>query len=969
MEKDDVLVIHKILDGDKEAFATLVNRYQKRVHAIAWRKINDYHIAEDIAQEAFIQVYEKLSTLRNPKQFDGWLYVIVDRLCIDWIKKNKLNTQSLQNTPKETLEEAFYMDYEFKHREMETVEHYSEIVKKLLNKLPEGERTVFTLYHLGDMTAKEVAKTLGISVNTVKSKLRRARNRLRLKEELLLSETLRSLQLSTDLTENIMKKVDTLKPKPPITKPLVPWAAFGSAVVLFVLTIGVMNQYLPRFLQPYNFEALSEPTIEIVESPINFDIVSKPALRNQAGRNVIDSTNKGVGSQVSEVDSDTNARNNFAKTLASDWTQENGPAGTSVYNIFATSKNNIYTFSSTGIHRITNGATSWTNINLSVPTSTYGALITEHQNTLYIVNTNNILTSTDYGKTWKIFCSRPKGAAIDFIIKDKKLGQQSHTGFVMYLALQEKGVFQSDDAGTHWTSLNKGSTNKRITAATLIDNSIFVGTTQGLYRLDSGVWKQLSVDPNNAVHSLAVSENNLYVATGSNFLGYAALKSGNTSPRKVYRSSDLGITWTEITPIDQSFMKNVRNVIPTKLLANGKTLLVLDSPVFQSRDEGQTWTNLGFDTNLRPTSISSGLAVNENTFYKVDPYSIQRTNDSGASWHPLMDGIVGAKVQKVIVFNNRLYLYTGSYIFESSTNGKSWTSVDLDYGKFIPKLEEHLLPQAHLFIHSTLVIVDNSLYIITPQDEELHIFRLRPGEIVFSLIQKINLSELRANSEATKTAPLSEVGEMNSNSKINKQIVYVEYKNRLFKLDLNRLELTETRLIDTAKQRNWNIDRGFKFAASAETVYVGTQKGKLFQSLDGGNSWRDVTPNILANFSGIKDIVLVGTKVYVATDKGVLSSKTGEHWQVLTDNTGTHINMDRLAINEYDIYGANSTSIYRLDSHGKWEQISSNVPDNVISLAVNRSKIYVATEQHSIFHTSIKEETPGFGTAKNSTVK
>ena len=957
MDKENVLLIHKILDGDKEAFATLVNRYQKRVHAIAWRKINDYHIAEDIAQEAFIQVYEKLSSLRNPKQFDGWLYVIVDRLCIDWIKKNKLDTQSLQNTPKETLEEAFYMDYESKHREMETVEHYREIVQQLLNKLPESERTVFTLYHLGDMTAKEVSKTLGISVNTVKSKLRRARNRLRLKEELLLSEALRSLQLSTDLTENIMKKVDTLKPKPQITKPLLPWAAFGTAVVLFVLTIGAMHQYLPRFLQPYNFEALSEPTIEIVESPINLDIVSKPTLRNQVGRNVIDSKNKGVGSKVSEVDSATNAQNNFAKTLTLDWTQENEPSGTRVYNIFATSKNNIYTFSETGTYRLTNGATTWANINLSVPIRTYGALITEHQNTLYIVNTNNILTSTDDGKTWEIYCSRPKGSAIDFIIKYKKQEQQSHTDFIMYLALRDTGVFQSDDAGAHWTSLNNGLTNKRITAAAVLKNAIFVGTTQGLYRLDSGVWKQLSVDPINAVHSLVVSENNLYVATGSNFLGYTSLRSKNTSPRKIYRSSDLGLTWTEITPMDKSFMKNVSNVNPTKLMANGKTLLVLGHPAFRSKDRGQTWTNLGFDTKLRPTSSSLGLAINENTFYKVDQQGIQRTTNSGASWHPLMNGIIGTKVEELIVFNNRLYIYTGSYIYESSTNGKSWKTVDLDYGKFISKLKGHLRPQTPIFINSTLGIVNKSLYIITPQDNELHIFRLRPSEVVFSMIQKINLSELWTNSEAAKTAPLSDVGEKNSNSKVNKQIVYVEYRNRLFKLDLNPLEFAETRLIDTAKQHKWNIDKGFKLAASAEKVYVGTQDGKLLQSIDGGNIWKNVTPNIRTNFIHIKDIVLVGTKVYVATDKGVLSSRTGEYWQVLTDDTGTHINIDRFAINEYDIYGANSTSIYRLDSHGKWKQISSNVPDSAIALAVNKDNIYVVTEQHGIFHTSIKGET------------
>ncbi len=395
----------------------------------------------------------------------------------------------------------------------------------------------------------------------------------------------------------------------------------------------------------------------------------------------------------------------------------------------------------------------------------------------------------------------------------------------MYLALLDKGVFRSDDAGKRWTPLNSGLANKKITAATLIGNSIFVGTTQGLYRLDSGIWKQMSVDPNRAVHSLVVSGNNLYVATGSNFLGYAPLKSKKMSPRKIYRTSDIGITWTEITPIHESFMKKVKDVNRTKLIANGKTLLVLDRPAFRSRDRGQTWTNLGYDTNLRKNDSSFSLAVNENTFYKVDVYGIQHTTDSGTSWYPLMDGIIGAKVQEVIVFNNRLYMYTGSYIYESSTNGKSCKSVDFDYSdfddsKFIPKLKGHLIPQSNLHINSTLVIVNKSLYIITPQDEELHIFRLRPGEVVFSLVQKINLRELWTNSDAAKTIFISDVEKKNSNSKNNKQIVYVEYKNRLYKLDFNRLEFRETRLTDTAKQHNWNIERGFKLAGSAQTIYV-----------------------------------------------------------------------------------------------------------------------------------------------------
>lgn len=965
MEGDNIVLIHKILDGDKEAFATLVQKYQKKVHAIAWRKIHDYHIAEEITQDAFLQVYKKLSSLRNPKQFNGWLYVIVDRLCTDWIKKNKFNTQALQNTPKEVLEEVYYMDYESKHRETETIENYREIVKKLLDKLPESERTVFILYHLGDMTAKEVSETLGISVNTVKSKLRRARNRLRLKEELLLSETLRSLQLSTDLTGNIMRKIDVLKPEPTVAKPVIPLAAFGTALILFILTIGALNQYITRFQQPYNFDVVSEPTIEITESPIILDIVSIPALEDKVGRDTINTENKGIGSQVSEADTDTNVRNNFEKTLTSDWTQENGPPGPRVYNIFATSENNLYTFTSTGIYKLTEDETSWTNISSNVPAGTFNVIITEHQSILYLVNTDNILASTDDGETWKILCSRPKGDAEAIIIQDKKQEQESPTGFVIYLALRDKGVFRSDDVGTHWITLNNGLTNKSITAASVIGNSVFIGTTQGLYRLDSGVWKRLSVDPTNAVHSLAVSDNILYVATGSNFLGEEPLESKNISPRKIYRSTNLGTTWTEITPVDKSFMENTTIVNPIKFLVNDKTLVILGQPVFQSRDSGKTWTNLGFGTNLPPPSSSLGLARNENTYYTVDLHGIRRTSDSGGSWDLFMDGIIGTKVRELITFDNRIYVYTGSSIYESTTNGTSWKSVSLDPSKFTPKLTGRLQPQAYLLVNSKLVVADKSLYIITTQKEELHIFRLRPGDVDFSMILKINPRELRANSETAKTGVISDIGEKHSQSKVSNQTVYVEYKNSLFKLDLNSLEFTETRLIDYAKQHNWNIDLGFEFAASAETVYVGTQDGKLLQSTDAGKSWKDVTSNILPNFTRIMDIVLAGTTVYIATDKGVLSSKTGDNWQILTNDTGKHITIDRFAISEYIIYGANNTSIYRLDPLGKWEHISHNVPDRVISLAVNRNIIYVATEQHGIFHTTIKEDTLAIGTAND----
>ena len=91
MEKDDVELIQRILSGDENAFSILVKKYQKGVHALAWRKVKDFHIAEEITQDTFLQAHKKLASLKNPSQFPGWLYVIADRLCRAWFRKKQLH--------------------------------------------------------------------------------------------------------------------------------------------------------------------------------------------------------------------------------------------------------------------------------------------------------------------------------------------------------------------------------------------------------------------------------------------------------------------------------------------------------------------------------------------------------------------------------------------------------------------------------------------------------------------------------------------------------------------------------------------------------------------------------------------------------------------------------------------------------------------------------------------------------------
>lgn len=960
MAENSVQLIQRILDGEEKAFALLVQKYQKRIHALAWRKVGDYHIAEEITQDAFLQVYRKLPTLRNPKQFDGWLYVIVNRLCINWVQRKKPKTLSLENTPLEEIEESSYMHYESEQRKTDTTEHYRVIIKNLLEKLPESERTVLTLFYLAEMTAQEISTFLGVSVNTIKSRLRRARNRLKSEEEHLITENLGSVQLSTDLTESIMRQVSDIKPAPPLVKPILPWAAFGTAAVLVMLLLGAIHQYIAHFQKPYNFDALSEPTIEIVESPIHIDIISNPDARKQIVRGVTNSRSEGVGAMVSDADLAANAQENALNSSVVQWTQANGPQASPRFNIFTTSKNNIHAVSSTGIYRLTNDGTTWMNINASVPISTFQSPITEHRGVIYSVNTNDISASTDGGDTWNRFCSRPNGDAVGLVIR----------GTTMYLAMKDEGVFRTADAGRKWIPLNNGLTGKRISVVDAIGDSVFIGTNRGLYRLNLGVWHQLPVDPLKTVHSMAVFENNLYVVTGPDFLSPES-NSSNKISRKIFHSANSGSTWREITPKDKSFIKKPSFEGPTKIFAADKTLLVLGVPALRSRDGGQTWTNLGFDMNLLPSNNSSVLAVNENTFYKVGPLGIIRTTDGGDSWHPFTSGMVGTKVQDLVAFNNRLYVYTGSGFYKSVDDGNSWEEINIDYGEFTPKPTSNEDQDINYFTNSKLTIANNILYAITPQGKELHIFRSHPDNGVFSMVHRISSPKLWTSIEDATDTNLSDTEEGHLESggfAVSGKTFYIEYMRRLLKWTPNNIDLIDTGLVDT-DEHNDELDRGFKLAASAETVYVGKRDGRLFQSFDGGNSWRDVTPNLPSSFVHIKDIMFVGTTVYVATDKGVLSSQTGKHWRMLTDISGTHITIDKLAVNGPNFYGAGDMGVYRLDIHGKWEKIIPNIPDKVISLSASHDKLYIGTEKSGIFHTLIENEAPDVENATISSIR
>ena len=178
MKNDDAQLIQRILADDQSAFNALVQKYQKPVHTYVWRRIGDYHIAEEITQDIFLRVYQKLHTLKNQDSFVGWLYVIAARHCFAWFEKKRIPTQSLDEMPAEELEELAYTQYHENQQKEIVSERQRGVVKQLLQKLPASERTTVLLHYLKDMTCEDISRTMGVSPNTVKSRLHRARKRL-----------------------------------------------------------------------------------------------------------------------------------------------------------------------------------------------------------------------------------------------------------------------------------------------------------------------------------------------------------------------------------------------------------------------------------------------------------------------------------------------------------------------------------------------------------------------------------------------------------------------------------------------------------------------------------------------------------------------------------------------------------------------------------------------------------------------
>ena len=276
MDHSDGELIKRTLAGDEAAFGALVDRYKGGVHALVYRKTGDFHIAEELTQDAFLQAYQKLSTLRNPVHFAGWLYVIASRCCLMWYRKKRLPTSPLAKVETDEMETTAQRDYRDEQQRQD--------VHDALDSLPESQRTVLTLHYLGGLSCKEIGRFIGTSEGAIKDRLYRAR--LRLREEItnMIQETLRGFQLPPTFTQKLLERMSNfeLTPTIPRGQPLIPWSIAGAVTIALIVYAGFTSGI--RFQLPYSFNAEESATmVEIINAPI-LDRAPLPPNRRDDGQ-------------------------------------------------------------------------------------------------------------------------------------------------------------------------------------------------------------------------------------------------------------------------------------------------------------------------------------------------------------------------------------------------------------------------------------------------------------------------------------------------------------------------------------------------------------------------------------------------------------------------------------------------------------------------------------------------------------
>lgn len=166
--------IDKVLQGETNAFAVLVDRYKNMIFTLAVQMVKNREEAEEVSQDTFIKIYNSLSKFKGDSKFSTWVYKVTYNTCLDRLKKNKkedlnISIDEFSAHLIKTMDNALSA-LEDKERK--------QTIQNCLNLLPRDENVLLTLFYFEDQSLEEIGKVMGITANNVKVKLFRSRQKL-----------------------------------------------------------------------------------------------------------------------------------------------------------------------------------------------------------------------------------------------------------------------------------------------------------------------------------------------------------------------------------------------------------------------------------------------------------------------------------------------------------------------------------------------------------------------------------------------------------------------------------------------------------------------------------------------------------------------------------------------------------------------------------------------------------------------
>lgn len=177
MEKQEAQLIRDILDGKRDKYRILVDRYAPMVFHIVNRFVDREQDAEELSQEIFVKTYERLDSFSGQSKFSTWLYMIAKNHCRDYAKNIRRQNKSFSEMEEHDLERQMGYDAS-PDKDLERKE-WVDLLKEGLNTITQDYAEAFLLKYEGDMTYEAMSQRLGASVSALKVRVYRAKKELK----------------------------------------------------------------------------------------------------------------------------------------------------------------------------------------------------------------------------------------------------------------------------------------------------------------------------------------------------------------------------------------------------------------------------------------------------------------------------------------------------------------------------------------------------------------------------------------------------------------------------------------------------------------------------------------------------------------------------------------------------------------------------------------------------------------------